>query len=126
MDSVGPVLLSDVQWAAIVPHLPMAHTGPRRVDNRRVISGTVHRFGGGCRWRALPPEYGPYTTVFNRWNRWNQRELWQGIFAVLVARADPQHHTRKVAIPHDATRYGKTARDFLAAVCLVSAITYWA
>jgi hypothetical protein len=25
-----------------------------------------------------------------------------------------------------ATRYDKTARDFLAAVCLVSAITYWA
>ena len=36
------------------------------VDERRVISGIVHRFREGCRWRALPPEYGPYTTVFNR------------------------------------------------------------
>jgi transposase len=61
----------------------------------------------------------------------------------------PSTSSRKVAIPHDvqryrlrniiertfcrikdfrgiATRYDKTARNFLAAVCLVSAITYWA
>jgi transposase len=45
--------LSDVQGAAIQPHLPMVHTGPRRVDDRRVISGIVHRFREGCRWRPL-------------------------------------------------------------------------
>jgi transposase len=81
--------LNDVQWAAIEPHLPMPHTGPRRVDDRRVLSGIIHRLREGCRWRALPPEYGPYTTVFNRWNRWSQRGLWQRIFAALVACADP-------------------------------------
>ena len=85
--------LSDVQWAAIEPHLPMVHTGPRRVDDRRVISGIVHRFREGCRWRALPPEYGPYTTVFNRWNRWSQRGIWPRIFAALVACADPPQVT---------------------------------
>ena len=85
--------LSDVQWAAIRPHLPMVHTGPRRVDGRRVISGIVYRLREGCRWRALPPDYGPYTTVFNRWNRWSQRGLWQGIFAALVACADPPEVT---------------------------------
>jgi transposase len=85
--------LNEVQWAAIEPHLPMVHTGPRRVDDRRVISGIVHRFCEGCRWRALPPEYGPYTTVFNRWNRWSQRGLWQRIFAALVACAEPPQVT---------------------------------
>ena len=61
----------------------------------------------------------------------------------------PSTSSRKVAIPHDAerykrlniierafcrtrnrrgiaTRYDQTARNFLAAVCLVAAITYWA
>ena len=85
--------LNDVQWAAIEPHLPMVHTGPRRVNDRRVISGIVHRLREGCRWRALPLEYGPYTTVFNRWNRWSQRGLWQHIFAALVACADPPRVT---------------------------------
>ena len=80
--------LSDAQWAAIAPLLPMVHTGPRRVDDRRVISGVIHRFREGCRWRALPDEYGPYTTVFNRYNRWSQRGLWQKIFTTLVGRSD--------------------------------------
>lgn len=80
--------LSDRQWAAIAPLLPQVHTGPRRVDDRRVISGIVHRLREGCRWRALPEAYGPYTTVFNRFNRWSKRGLWQAIFAALVGCSD--------------------------------------
>ena len=77
--------LSDAQWAAIEPQVPKVYTGKRRVDDRRVISGIVHRLREGCRWRALPEVYGPYTTVFNRYNRWSKRGLWQAIFAALVA-----------------------------------------
>jgi transposase len=80
--------LSDAQWAAIEPHLPMVHSGPARVDDRRVISGIFHRLREGCRWRALPDEYGPYTTVFNRYNRWSKRGIWQGIFAAVVGNGD--------------------------------------
>jgi transposase len=80
--------LSDAQWAVIEPRLPMVHTGPVREDDRRIISGIVHRLREGCRWRAMPDEYGPYTTVFNRYNRWSKRGLWQAIFAALVGCAD--------------------------------------
>jgi transposase len=81
--------LSDGQWAAIAPHLPLMHTGPVRQDDRRIISGIVHRLREGCRWRALPAEYGPYTTVFNRYNRWSKRGLWQDIFAALSGCVEP-------------------------------------
>jgi transposase len=81
--------LSDGQWAVIAPHLPLVHTGPQRQDDRRIISGIVHRLREGCRWRALPAEYGPYTTVFNRYNRWSKRGLWQDIFAALAGCAEP-------------------------------------
>jgi transposase len=81
--------LNDVQWAVIEPHLPSLHTGPERKDDRRVISGIIHRLREGCRWRALPNEYGPYTTVFNRHNRWSKRGLWQKIFAALVEAGEP-------------------------------------
>lgn len=81
--------LNDEQWAAIEPHLPMVHSGPERKDDRRILSGIIHRFREGCRWRALPDEYGPYTTVFNRYNRWSQRGLWQRIFAAFVECSDP-------------------------------------
>jgi transposase len=81
--------LSEGQWAAIEPHIPKVYKGKRRVDDRRVISGIVHRLREGCRWRALPEVYGPYTTVFNRYNRWSKRGLWQAIFAALVESSEP-------------------------------------
>ncbi len=77
--------LDDSQWQAIAPHLPMKHTGPLRVDDRRVISGIIHVLQSGCRWRDCPRAYGPYTTVYNRFNRWSRRGLWQRLFAALAA-----------------------------------------
>ena len=81
--------LSDTQWATIEQHIPRVYRGKRRVDDRRVISGIMHRLREGCRWRALPDAYGPYTTVFNRYNRWSRRGLWQAIFAALVESGEP-------------------------------------
>ena len=57
--------LSDRQWARIAPLLPHVHTGPVRVDDRRIISGILFVLREGCRWRALPDAYGPRTTVYN-------------------------------------------------------------
>ena len=80
--------LNDKQWAVIEPLLP--HWGGKpRVDDRRVISGILHRFREGLRWRAMPDEYGPRTTLFNRFNRWSRRGLWQELFAALAACGDP-------------------------------------
>jgi len=99
--------LSDEQWAAIEPYLPMVHTGPKRKHDRRVLSGIIHRFREGCRWRALPDEYGPYTTVFNRYNRWSQRGLWQRIFAALVECSDPPSLTMIDSSAVKATSLGE-------------------
>jgi transposase len=80
--------LNDAQWAAIVPLLPRLGGKPR-VDDRRVISGILYRFREGLRWRAVPEVYGPRTTLFNRFNRWSQRGVWQSLFAALAACGDP-------------------------------------
>lgn len=77
--------LSDAQWAAIAAHLLKNQPGARRVDDRRVISGIVHVLKSGCRWRDCPRVYGPYTTIYNRWNRWSRRRVWQGLFEALRA-----------------------------------------
>jgi transposase len=76
--------LSDEAWAVIDPHLPKNQPGARRVDDRRVISGILHVLKTGCRWRDCPAEYGPHTTIYNRFNRWSARLIWQRIFAALV------------------------------------------
>jgi transposase len=71
--------LSDEAWAAIEPHLPRGKPGRPRVDDRRVISGILHVLKVGCRWRDVPCEYGPATTIYNRYNRWSRRRrCWEG------------------------------------------------
>jgi transposase len=77
--------LSDEAWAAIDPHLPRGRPGKPRVDDRRMISGILHALKTGCRWRDVPAEYGPTTTVDNRFNRWSQRGLWQRLFEKVAA-----------------------------------------
>lgn len=72
--------LSDAAWAAIEPHLPHGKPGKPRVDDRRVISGILHILKTGGRWRDVPLEYGPATTIYNRYNRWSRRGLWQHVF----------------------------------------------
>jgi transposase len=76
--------LSDEAWAAIEPHLPKNQPGARRVDDRRVISGILHVLKVGCRWCDCPAEYGPSTTVYNRFNRWSLRGFWLKLLDALV------------------------------------------
>src|ERR1700730_1699614 len=55
--------LSDEAWEALCPHLPRGRPGKPRVDDRTVISGILHVLKTGCRWRDVPPVYGPPTRI---------------------------------------------------------------
>ena len=77
--------LSDEQWAAVEPHLPKNQPGARRVDDRRVISGIFHVLKIGCRWQDCPADYGPSTTVYNRFNRWSRKRFWLKLLEDLAA-----------------------------------------
>jgi transposase len=76
--------LTDEQWAAIEPHVPRNQPGARRVDDRRVISGIIHVRKTGCRWCDCPAEYGPSTTIYNRFNRWSRRRFWANLVEALA------------------------------------------
>ena len=75
---------SDTQWARIAPLLPSNTRGLRRVDDRRVLSGIVHVIRSGGRWADAPPDYGPKKTLYNRFVRWANRGIWEGIFSTLA------------------------------------------
>jgi len=104
--------LSDAQWSAIEPHLPKNQPGARRVDDRRVLSGIIHVLQSGCRWRDCPPEYGPHTTVYNRWNRWSRRAVWRRLFEALrEVSADAFHSIDSTtAKAHRSAASGKGGR----------------
>ncbi len=76
--------LSDAEWNRIEPLLPKGRKGAHRVDDRRVVSGIVHMLRSGARWRDCPEVYGPYTTVYNRFNRWSRQGIWSDIFYALT------------------------------------------
>ena len=78
--------LDDEQWGKIEPLLPTDVRGKPREDDRRVISGIVHVLKSGCRWCDCPPEYGPPTTIYNRFARWAQRGVWERLFRELAER----------------------------------------
>lgn len=76
--------LSDADWLKLEPLMPCDRRGAHRVDDRRVISGIVHMLRSGARWRDCPVEYGPYTTIYNRFNRWSRQGIWFEIFETLT------------------------------------------
>ena len=58
--------LSDEAWKTLEPHLPHGKPGKPRVAWTIVISGILHVLKTGCRWRDVPPAFGPPTTIYNQ------------------------------------------------------------
>lgn len=79
--------LSDDEWRLVGPLLPKPGKGKHRVDDRRVVNGIFYVLRTGAPWRDLPERYGPYTTVYNRFNRWAKRGLWLKVFEELAQRS---------------------------------------
>ena len=104
--------LSDAQWRAIEPHLPKNQPGARRVDDRRVLSGIIHVLQSGCRWRDCPSQYGPHTTLYNRWNRWSRRAVWRRLFEALREVSEDAFHSidSTTAKAHRSAAGGKGGR----------------
>jgi transposase len=59
-----------------VPLLPKNRKSAR-VDDRRILNAIFYVLRTGMPWRDLPERYGPYTTAYNRFNRWSRRGIWQ-------------------------------------------------
>jgi transposase len=76
--------LSDKQFAAIEALIPLHRRGVKPRRNREVISGIIHVLRVGCRWEDCPADYGPHTTIYNRFNRWSKAGIWSAILAKLV------------------------------------------
>src|SRR5438093_4359806 len=68
--------LTDFEWSVIEPVLPKGLPGPSREDDRRVLNGIFWVLRTGAPWRDLPSRYGPYTTAYNRFNRWRKMGVW--------------------------------------------------
>lgn len=83
--------LSDDQWERIEPLLPSNRgcRGRPFGDNRKIVEGMVYRYRTGIPWRDLPSEpFGPWQTVWKRFNSYSRRGVWDKILSQLLAEAD--------------------------------------
>ncbi len=80
--------LTDFEWSVIEPLLPMDRRGPKPQNNRQIMNGMFYILRAGCPWRDLPERYGPYTTVYNRFNRWRKAGIWDKLMDAIVKAHD--------------------------------------
>ena len=77
--------LSDSQWAVIEPLFPPA--GNRsKCEKRELVDAVLYFVDNGCKWRNLPHDFPPYTTVANFYYAAIRSGLWEKIRAALVER----------------------------------------
>ena len=78
--------LSDEDWALLEPLLPTSRKSAR-VDDRKIMNAIFYVQRIGMPWRDLPARYGPYTTAYNRFNRWSRRGIWKRVFDQLASKS---------------------------------------
>ena len=83
--------MSDLEWEFIKAVLPNKTRGKKRVDDRRVINGIFYVLRTGIPWADLPSQYGPPTTVYNRFNRWSYAGHWDRIMGGHCRRGQRRH-----------------------------------
>ena len=76
--------MSDLEWGFIKQVLPNKSRGVKRVDDRRVINGIFYVLRTGIPWADLPEQYGPPTTIYNRFNRWSYAGHWDRIMEAVA------------------------------------------
>ncbi|XVS62414.1 transposase [Actinosynnema sp. CA-299493] len=79
--------LTDAEWGLIEPHVLVAATGPSSRQAREEFNGILWRFRNGSDWRDIPQRYGPWSTVYSRFNAWAKAGVFQTLMDALIAEA---------------------------------------
>lgn len=83
--------LSDREWARIEQILDTSRPGPKpKIGDREFINAVLYRARTGIPWRDLPARFGPWKSVYNRFNRWSQAGVWELMFAALSVEVDEE------------------------------------
>jgi transposase len=88
-DAMARKLLRDDQYKSITGMLPAQPGDPgRKSDNRLFLEAVLWIARSGAPWRDLPPEFGEWNTVYQRFGRWSKKGVWHKVFAELAKDAD--------------------------------------
>jgi transposase len=84
-------ILSEAEWARLKAALDAARSGTGRPfpDERRTVEAVVWRQRNGAKWRAVPPEFGPWWKAAQLHIRWSRAGVWERAFALLRGAGRP-------------------------------------
>lgn len=74
--------ITEAQYERIAPHLPVQR-GNVSVSNLQVLNAILYVAEQGCKWRALPPRFGNWHTIYTRMNRWSKGGVLDRVFEQL-------------------------------------------
>ncbi|MDI9469173.1 MAG: IS5 family transposase [Bacillota bacterium] len=87
--------LTDKEWARIQRYLPPERTGRRGRPSkchRLIINAIIWILKTGAPWRDLPEHYGPWSTVYGRFNKWTKNGVLEAILAELSKDLDEEEY----------------------------------
>ena len=67
------------QYLKIKKYLPKQR-GNVSMSNINLINAILYVAENGCKWRALPKEYGNWHTIYVRLNRWSKNKVLERLF----------------------------------------------
>lgn len=76
--------ITNEQYQKIAKYLPVQR-GNVKISNLQLINAILYVAENGCKWRALPKEYGSWHTVYVRLNRWSKNGVLERVFKGLQA-----------------------------------------
>jgi len=82
--------LTDPEFVLLQSLLPPERSGkPGKPfqSHRRILNGIFWVLHTGAPWRDVPPEFGKWSTVYERFRRWRQSGLFQKILDRLEAQS---------------------------------------
>ena len=87
--SVHRHALTDDQWRRLQVVIPRQKAGPEATRGDRLfIEAVLFRAKTGMPWRDLPERFGPWKSVYNRFNNWAKKGHWATIFKELALEVD--------------------------------------
>ena len=85
------VQLSKEQWWKVEALLGSERgAGRPAYDDRKFVEAVLWWRRTGVPWRDLPSDFGPWKTVFNRFDRWAKTGKWQRLFLALQTDRDDE------------------------------------
>ena len=82
------LMLTDPCWDKLLQIMLKTGRVYDKPEHRMTMEGILYRMRVGCPWRDLPSDFGDWSQVYRRFNRWSEKGVLQTMFESLKSEPD--------------------------------------